>query len=170
MRALAGLLLLASPLVLVELRRALPFVLGLDEVAPDPVLVAIAFAALRKSPTAACVVAAACGFLLDVTSGSAFGLEAARLSFVAAVLASVRQDLDAQVGVVRVAAVLGAALFERALAATFLELGSPEVPFFELLGRGLISACATAAAAPFLWPACEAVATAAGPRRRERMR
>ncbi len=165
-RTLAGIALLGAPLLLVELRRALPFVLGLDLVAPDPVIVGVAFAALRAPALVACLVAAACGFLVDVPAGTRLGLEAARLSFVAATVASVRGQVDPRAFTVQLTTVLGAALGDRVVAALVLELSAPEVPLFELLGRGLVVAVASAAVAPLLWPAFEAlVATASAPGR-----
>jgi len=156
-QALAKLLLLLSPLLLLELKRAIPVFLGLSTYAPDPLIVAVGFAALRACRLRACIFAAACGLLLDVPAGTHFGLSALRLSFFAAVLASVRHELDAESPVVCALVVLLLALGEKVLEAMVLETCMTHVALFPLLFQAGVIALATAALTPFLWPACDAL-------------
>src|SRR2546421_4689509 len=105
-RVFALALLAASPLILLELRRAIPVLAGLDEHAPDPFVAAVAFAALRATPMSACAFAAACGLLVDLPAATPFGLGGARLALVAAVLSTLRRQLDTGPLAVRVFAVV----------------------------------------------------------------
>jgi rod shape-determining protein MreD len=174
-RALAPILLYAAPLILVELRRAIPGLVGLTEHAPDPVLLAVVFAALRFRPDGACLFAAAAGLLGDLPSGTPFGLGGARLALVAALVATLRRQIDTTAPFVPTLAVLGAGLLDRSLAAIVLD-GAGEgglvpgdaaasVPLLAVLAHGALDAFATLLLVPLLWPAGEALRAAASPKR-----
>lgn len=151
MKALVVALLYAAPLVLVELRRALPDLLGLERGAPDPVVVAVVFAAVRFKPEAACLFAAVAGLLGDVPAETPFGLGGARLALVAALVASLRRQLDVSAPLVPTLLVLGGALLDRSLAALVLDATS-DVPLRCLLRQGAVDAVFTLALVPILWP------------------
>ncbi|HZV00154.1 MAG TPA: rod shape-determining protein MreD [Planctomycetota bacterium] len=163
MRSLATLLLWLAPFALVALRRAIPPFFGLETHAPDPVIVGVAFAALRFSPLEASLFSAAAGLLADVPSGTPFGLAAARLALVASVLASVRRQVDTRSPFVPSILVFTASLVDRALAAIVLD-ASGDVPLGGLLGRGFLDAAFTVVLVPILWPAAETLRAAARPR------
>ncbi|MBI3725256.1 rod shape-determining protein MreD, partial [bacterium] len=159
-RTLASLVLLASPLWILELRRAIPALSGLELFSPDPILLGVAFAALRAEPLAACIFAAVLGALLDLPSGTPFGLGAARLALGAAFLGSLRSQVRADAWVVAPLAVLLFAIASKAVEALVLE-ACQDVALLPLVGRGALVALATAAATPLLWPAGEALLASA---------
>ncbi len=154
MKELASLLLYAAPLVLVAMRRVLPDLLGLTEHAPDPVIVAVAIAALRFPKEGACLFAAAAGLLGDLPSGTPFGLGGARLALVAIFASSLRRHVDLGVPFVPSLAVLTLALLDRAIAAIVLD-ACQDVRLLPLLARGALDATASVALVPLLWPAGE---------------
>ena len=80
MKELVTALLYAAPLVLVELRRGIPELFGFERFAPDPVVLAVVFAAVRVKPEPACFFAAVLGLLCDLPAGTPFGLGGARLA------------------------------------------------------------------------------------------
>jgi rod shape-determining protein MreD len=164
-QALATILLTASPFLVVALRRAIPALTGLEDHAPDPVILGLAFVALRVDPVSACLWAACCGFLLDAPSGTPFGLGAARLALVTAALGTLRTQLDTETLAVRALVVIGAGIAEKTLGAIVLEASSGEVPILALLGRGALVAFATVTLVPVLWPALEMLRATAGGRR-----
>lgn len=147
-----GLLVYLAPLLLVELRRAIPELLGLERFGPDPVLIAVVFAALRFKPEPACFFAAVCGLLGDVPAGTPFGLGGARLALVAALVGSLKRQVDPRAPLVPLLCVLFASLFDRALAAVILDASS-DTALRGLLARGALDALATALVVPLLWPA-----------------
>ncbi len=161
MKALVTALLYAAPLLLVELKRALPQLLGLESAAPDPVVVAVVFAAVRWKPEPACLFAAAAGLLNDVPAGTPFGLGGARLALVAALVASIRRQLDATAPLVPTLLVLGCALLDRALSAIVLD-ATGDVPLRALLRQGALDSLATLLLVPLLWPVGQSLHAALG--------
>jgi rod shape-determining protein MreD len=149
-----------SPFLLVALRRAIPPFFGLETHAPDPVIVGVAFAALRFAPLEASIFAAAAGLVADVPSGTPFGLAGARLALIAAVLATLKRQVDTRSPFVPSILVFAASLVDRAVAAIVLD-ASGDVPLGALLGRGFLDAAFTVVLVPILWPAAETLRAAA---------
>lgn len=149
---LAQLLLLASPLVLLELARATPDTLGLERCAPDWIACGAAFAALRAPQGPACVWAAVAGILEDAPAGGAFGLGGARRALLVLLLQRTGREGDEGSPLLGPLAAAALAFGDKALLA--LELSSTAeggAPLGPLLAHAGLIALATAVLAPLFW-------------------
>jgi len=147
----ARLILLLAPVWVVLLRQALIAVWPGAGWAPDLLLAVAAAVAWTQPPTAAVAFAAAAGLLVDVPSGTPFGLAGARLGLLVLGLTGLRRAVALELPGARTLMVAGFAYAERVSAALTLKAFAPDVALEPLLARSWKVAVATAALAPLVW-------------------
>ena len=146
--AAGSLLCLLSPLWLLALAQAAGESLAIGSVAPHIVLLAVATVSWTRPGFGAVAFAAVLGSCSDVASGVPWGLEAARLGFLAAVLSSARQAWATKVPGSAVLVVGVFILLERLAYVLTTSVWLPRLDLAEALAKACCIALYTIALVP----------------------